>query len=107
MKQTYVFISDPGHGWLEVPKSDIEEAGCRHMISHCSYEKGSTAYLEEDCDCPIFLKARKLSGHAEPLIMETHVNRDSDIRRFEPFFSPTSIPFADRMKWLYAEEVPA
>lgn len=54
IKTKYTFITDPGHGWLVVPLDDVHESGAD--ISSCSYIRGRTAYLEEDCDAWAFLK---------------------------------------------------
>jgi hypothetical protein len=53
----YRFLSDPGHGWLEVPMSTIRYLGIEAKISSYSYRTDDTAYLEEDCDAPIFIDA--------------------------------------------------
>jgi hypothetical protein len=50
----YLFISDPGHGWLRVPLKEI--LPIQDKISKCSYMNSKFAYLEEDCDMSIFLK---------------------------------------------------
>ena len=44
------FISDPGHGWLEVPMSIVESLHIKDEISKYSYLYKGMAYLEEDCD---------------------------------------------------------
>ena len=46
----YDFISDPGHGWLKVPRSEVNSLGIGPKVSSCSYEQGDYVYLEEDCD---------------------------------------------------------
>jgi len=59
-KFTYVsriYHHDSGHGWLAVKRSEIESLNILHKISHCSFQKGSTVYLEEDCDVGLYLKA--------------------------------------------------
>jgi hypothetical protein len=56
------FISDPGHGWIEVPMNMIDQLGIRHKISPYSYRKGEFAYLEEDCDAGEFVNACKSQG---------------------------------------------
>lgn len=56
------FISDPGHGWLEVPMQLIEVLGIKSKISAYSYRKGDLAYLEEDCDAAEFMQACKTQG---------------------------------------------
>ena len=57
------FISDPGHGWLEVPTADVEASG--YIPSRYSYTDTyqdqwnalSWTYLEEDCDVAGFVQA--------------------------------------------------
>jgi len=56
------FISDPGHGWVEVPMQLIELLGIKSKISAYSYRKGTMAYLEEDCDAFEFVQACKAQG---------------------------------------------
>ena len=58
----YRFISDPGHGWLEVPIEELSALNITHLISSCSYigktDEQHFAYLEEDCDLAVFLTAK-------------------------------------------------
>ena len=56
------FFEDPGHGWLEVQVSELRDLGIFDKITHYSYRKGGTAYLEEDCDAPTYLKAQRARG---------------------------------------------
>jgi hypothetical protein len=53
------FISDPGHGWLEVPISFVRAMGIASKVSQYSYLKGDMAYLEEDCDAYLLLQELK------------------------------------------------
>lgn len=59
----YRFIEDPGHGWLEVPLSELHNLGIADDISACSYisnaggTTGKLVYLEEDCDLAVFCDA--------------------------------------------------
>lgn len=46
---------DPGHSWLEVSKKQMEGFGV--IPSSCSYERGNSIFLEEDCDAPLFIGA--------------------------------------------------
>jgi len=48
--------TDGGHGWLAVKRSLLVEVDALRFISACSYQKGGTVYLEEDCDAGIFYK---------------------------------------------------
>jgi hypothetical protein len=58
-KRKLKFISDPGHGWLSVSLADLEKLDIIEKISHFSYMTLTRAYLEEDVDAGIFLKAAK------------------------------------------------
>lgn len=53
----FVFHEDAGHGWLEVPHSGIVALKLQHLITGYSYRDGDTAYLEEDYDALLFIKA--------------------------------------------------
>ena len=59
-RSLYRFISDPGHGWLEVPLSELVELGIAQEISSFSYQSkdGNLVYLEEDCDLGRFADAK-------------------------------------------------
>jgi len=62
-KGTYRFISDPGHGWLEVPLAELITLGIAGTISSFSYlSVNGIAYLEEDCDAPRFDQAMRIKG---------------------------------------------
>lgn len=56
----YTFHQDPGHGWLEVPRAELQALGIAHRISGYSYQSrdGATVYLEEDCDLSTFARAK-------------------------------------------------
>jgi hypothetical protein len=53
----YTFHQDDGHGWLEVPKAQLEKLDILSKITRYSYEKDENVYLEEDCDLSTFIKA--------------------------------------------------
>lgn len=46
----YRYVNDPGHGWVGVPKSELNRLGIADQISTYSYVEGETVWLEEDCD---------------------------------------------------------
>ena len=58
-----IFHTDPGHGWLEVPKSMLVDLDISSQISSCSYMNTDYVYLEEDCDCTVFVKAAESNGY--------------------------------------------
>lgn len=62
IKRNYHWHSDPGHAWLRVPLTDLEAVGVIDKITPCSYVSGDCAYLEEDCDAPIFIRAATAKG---------------------------------------------
>lgn len=51
------FISDPGHGWIKIPKKLSNGL----KFSSCSYQDPDNYYLEEDQDACLFLD--KLKDH--------------------------------------------
>ena len=64
-RRVYTCITDAGHGWLSVAKSDLKFLGIEKKISGFSYQNGSRAYLEEDCDAGVFVKAYRDSVGTE------------------------------------------
>lgn len=85
----YRFISDPGHGWLEVPTQELRELGIYASISTCSFmsrEDGGFCYLEEDCDLHRFAVAKGWErGDAWPI--RTLHQENTFIRKL-PHFDP-------------------
>jgi hypothetical protein len=78
------FICDAGHGWGEVSIDLINELRIANQISRYSYMKGDKAYLEEDCDLPIFLNEMDKRGKKITFI-EEHSNYDSWVRNLQRF----------------------
>lgn len=48
---------DGGHSWFSVKRELLQELGIDKEISACSYQKGNSVYLEEDCDAAKFFDA--------------------------------------------------
>ena len=69
--KSYKLHTDPGHGWLAVRTKELVELGIADQISRFSYVKGTTAYLEEDCDLTVFLKAYNAVHGVDPEIVES------------------------------------
>ncbi len=57
-QNSYRFIEDPGHGWLEVRREELIALDIADQISSCSYQNDGMVYLEEDCDLAIYASAR-------------------------------------------------
>ena len=55
------FRFDAGHGWGVVPVSKLADLNLLDKISNYSYidNDNAMAYLEEDCDLGIYIKALK------------------------------------------------
>jgi hypothetical protein len=64
MKQTYLCIDDPGHGWMKVTMDEIRRLGIEDKITSYSYRNGDDVYLEEDVDMSTFLDAKRALGEA-------------------------------------------
>ena len=80
-KVEFTFFNDPGHAWLQVPKTVLVKSGVSDQISGYSYQDENFAYLEEDCDAGKFLRALQGLGVAF-LITEHFTDDDSPIRGY-------------------------
>jgi hypothetical protein len=76
--------SDPGHGWLEVPRGLLDTLGIAADISDYSYINGDKVYLEEDCDAARFAEAMKAAGQTFT-VRGVHIDRDHWIRNLGRF----------------------
>ena len=56
--KAYTYFTDPGHGWLRVKRTELEELGIANEITPFSYARGEWVYLEEDCDMGTFMRAK-------------------------------------------------
>jgi hypothetical protein len=80
--RTFTYLQDPGHGWLIVSRGDLADAGLSPAdFSICSYVRGGTFALEEDCDMPRFLK--RLDEQGIPYrLREQHAKTQAHVRRW-------------------------
>lgn len=86
MKQ-YTYISDLGHGWLEVPETDFP---ANYRPSEFSYHSEGMAYLEEDSDAIRFLRAAGLLvngmvDHESVTIQYVNLNHYAPCRGYPRF----------------------
>lgn len=83
----YLFLEDPGHGWLKVSLEELHELGIANQISHYSYQDGRFAYLEEDCDAPRFLAAKEAAGQKVRRVDILHqfTNGDAACRSYQRY----------------------
>jgi hypothetical protein len=84
---SYLYIQDPGHGWVRVSLKEIIRLGIAEKISTYSYQNGQYVYLEEDCDAGIWLNARRQHGLA-PVLTSRHVER-TRIRSYPAYCAST------------------
>lgn len=86
----YHSYDDPGHGWIQVEKSELRRLGIADKISRCSYQRGKFAYLEEDCDFTLFYKRKEEVGEKIDMsndFIEHVTNNQSKIRGYEPYMA--------------------
>lgn len=76
------FFTDPGHGWVRVSHELIKEMGVGPRISQFSYEDDDHAYLEEDCDAPMFLAKAEARGYQ--IHLRARYEEESSIRDLKP-----------------------
>jgi hypothetical protein len=88
----YLYITDPGHGWLAVPSATIRKLGIAQDITPYSYvsDSGKTVYCEEDCDAVVVLDALRAQGIALCTRMVNNAHNYSSIRGMRSY-SPGAI----------------
>jgi len=79
-----VYYTDPGHGWFAVKRAELAALGILDQVSHYSYQRGRTVYLEEDCDATLYFTAHKAAGTVPPYI-EKHTDKRHPIRSYATF----------------------
>jgi hypothetical protein len=99
MKTKFYYYQDPGHGWVAVPVSLLEQLNIVGKISAFSYFRGRTAYLEEDCDLALFFEAYRAEFGVDPVLISKHTDKRSPIRSYARF---TYSPAVRRQKILEA-----
>ena len=77
-------FADPGHAWARFPKAKLVSLGIADKISAYSYQNGSNAFLEEDCDLSILIGALRERGY-EIKFNESHTNKQSKIRSYNTY----------------------
>lgn len=85
MQKVFQFYADPGHGWMAVKKQLLNELGIAANITPYSYQRGDTAYLEEDCDLDLFFEAFIKKTGEKPVLKQHHGDRRSKIRSYESY----------------------
>jgi len=86
VKRILKFRSDPNHSWLEVPLQDLTTLGVADEISAYSYQNETNAYLEEDVDAYVYLRAAREAGWSVTT-QDAYVDGESFVPRLPPYGS--------------------
>lgn len=81
----YDFISDPGHGWLKVKRSELNILGIDQQITPFSYQRGEWVYLEEDGDAELFVQTKKARLQTVRYRERNANRRASRVRNYDPY----------------------
>lgn len=79
-----VHLSDDGHGWVGAPYALIDRLGIRSEISRYSYRGPDCAWLEEDCDAGVLMRAMAVAG-MDYRIKEERVHGNAWVRDMPTF----------------------
>jgi hypothetical protein len=86
MIKVFSYYSDPGHGWIKVPKGLVVSLSIADKITRYSYMRKGFAYLEEDCDAITFINAYRARYGIDPKIKEYCAReKSSKIRSYDNF----------------------
>jgi len=85
--KTTVYYTDPGHGWFAVKRAELARLGVLDSVSHYSYQRGQTVYLEEDCDAALYFNAIRRTTGQDPAYIYKHTDKTHPIRSYE-YFKP-------------------
>lgn len=80
-------LTDPGHGWIKVPKKLLVELGIADKITPYNYMRGDFAYLEEDADAATFFEAMKAAGKSIEQRVRS-ADKPSRVRNYSSYRSP-------------------
>lgn len=87
MKSITIY-TDPSHGWVKVTIKELIKLNIADKISTYSYIRSNAkyayAYLEEDCDLSLYLKALDDKG-IRYKFKTLHTNKSSKIRSYSRY----------------------
>ena len=82
--KVYKVYTDSQHGWIAVKRQELVDLGIHKNITSWSYQKGNTAYLEEDWDLSQFYEAYHKKHGFYPRTKIKYSER-SPIRSYEAY----------------------
>ncbi|MEQ1674719.1 MAG: hypothetical protein ABL865_06780 [Candidatus Nitrotoga sp.] len=85
MQKVFDIYTDPGHGWMAIKKQLLVNLEIASKITSFSYQRGDTAYLEEDCDISIFFDAYLKHTGEKSVFKEHHTDKQSKIRSYDSY----------------------
>ena len=89
MAKAFKYYHDAGHGWVAVKRKLLKFLGIHDRISHYSYQRGATVYLEEDSDATIFFNALVEQGYFSDHVLipldHRYSEKTSPIRSYESY----------------------
>lgn len=89
------FHTDPGHGWLEVSRADLDALAIADRVTPYSYQRAGRVYLEEDLDASLYLEAARAAGWT--VNIREHYADPSPIRALQPY-RPTVLSLMQGME---------
>jgi hypothetical protein len=79
------YITDPGHGWLKVPRHLVQSLDIAGRITPYSYERGAWVYLEEDLDMGTFIDEYRARGGIVNIRQRNCRERVSRVRSYDHY----------------------
>ena len=77
-------FGDSGHAWARFPKARLVKLGIADKITPYSYQKGTNAFLEEDCDLSTLINTLQARG-LKVKFEESYTNKRSKIRSYNSY----------------------
>ena len=84
IQRPIILHEDAGHGWFGVKRDALAALGILEQVSHYSYTRGATVYLEEDCDAALYFNAVRARLGRYPAYITKHTDR-SPIRSYDAY----------------------
>lgn len=83
--KVYRYYQDPSHGWIAVKFDELVKLGIESNISHFSYRKGKTVYLEEDQDASTWAQAYQRQHGFGPSLNVIYKDGRASIRNYPSY----------------------
>ena len=84
IQKPVIYHTDAGHGWFGVKRDALAALEILEQVSHYSYTRGATVYLEEDCDAALYFSAVRARLGRDPEYITKYADR-SPIRSYDSY----------------------